>query len=273
MPSAEAPSAVRPQGASTTEISKQLTDPVSLTWSLKVKNTITFRDVTGHGDQVQYELQFQPVMPVLLTPALKLITRPEFRLVDSKPYAGEQGYLRRTTGAGDTVLDLVLSPVSDPWLVGLGPTFVFPTANLDETGQGKWQAGPDGVLGYKAKRWIAGVIVQQWWSFAGAQSRKPVSQLNLQYIAQYYFAHGWSLGSSPTIEFDWRAPPGNQVTFPIGLEIAKVVRLGGAVPVKFSLQGEYVPVHPDSNGDRFIIELTITPVIPAPLSGPQFSGS
>ncbi len=272
MPSAGVPPG-DPEKVSTTEISKRLTNPVSLTWSLKLKNKITFRDVTGHGDQAQYELEFQPVLPVLLTPALKLITRPEFRLVDSKPYAGQQGNLRRTTGVGDTILDLLLSPVSDPWLIGVGPTFVFPTANLDQTGQGKWQAGPDGVLGYKSKRWIAGVIAQQWWSFAGAPSRESVSQLDLQYIAQYYFAHGWSLGTSPTIEFDWRATPGNQVTFPIGLEVAKVVRLGGEVPVKFALQGEYIPIHPDSNGQRFIIEFTITPVIPALLNGPLFGGS
>lgn len=253
-----------------TEISKNVADPVSTTWSLKVKNNLLFLDVAGHADPVQYQLQFQPTLPVLLTPDLKLITRPEFTLVDDKPYTNGQGELRRTTGVGDTILDLVLSPIAGHWLLALGPTFVFPTANLDQTGQGKWQAGPAGVFGYRAKRWLAGVIAQQWWSFAGAPDRPAVSELHLQYIADLFFADGWSFGTSPTLKVDWRAAAGQQVTFPLGPTLGKVVDFPGGLPVKFELEGLYVPVRPDPNGEQFVIQITITPVIPPLLRGPLF---
>lgn len=76
----------------------------------------------------------------------------------------------------------------------------------------------------------------------------------------------------PIIKVDWRATPGNQVTFPLGPSVAKAVRFGGELPVKFEIRGMYVPVYPDSNRERFIIQLIVTPVVPALLPGPLFGG-
>jgi hypothetical protein len=256
---------------SSTEVNKNVTDPVSTTWSLKLENEVSFLDIDGHGSPVEDELKFQPTLPVLLTPTLKVIARPEFKLLDSKPFTSH-GNLERTTGVGDTTLDLVLSPVTPPWLLALGSTFVFPTANLDETGQGKWQAGPAGVLGYRTKEWLAVFYAQQWWSFAGPASRAPVTELHLQYIASYFFGDGWSVGTDPILKVDWRATPGNQVTFPIGPNVAKVVKLADAAPVKFQLDALYVPVTPEK-GPQCIIEVKITPVIPALLPGPLLSAA
>ena len=255
-----------PAGDSSTEINRKVTNPLSTTWSFKVINKVTFRDVGSHGDHPQYTLQLQPIMPVWLSTEWKLIARPEFTFVDDTPYTNSQGDLHRTTGLGDTILDLVLSPQLRPWLIALGSTFTFPTANLDQTGMGKWQAGPAGVVGYQAKRWTAYLIAQQWWSFAGSSSRPAQNHLNLQYVASYFFGDGWSIGTSPTIKFDWRATDG-KVTFPIGPTLGKVIKAGG-VPVKLELQGVYMPVYPDANGDRFAVELQIIPVVPAPIEGP-----
>jgi hypothetical protein len=165
----------------------------------------------------------------------------------------------------------VLSPILGPWLFALGPTFVCPTANLEETGQGKWQAGPASVFGYRSKTWLAGVIEQQWWSFAGSPGRPAVSELHLQYIASYFFGDGWSIGTAPIIKVNWRASPGNGVTFPFGPALAKVVKIGG-LPVKFEVRAMYVPVHPDTNGDQFQIQLLVTPVIRTLVPGPLFGG-
>jgi hypothetical protein len=258
-----------PQRDSSTEINQKVTDPISSTWSLKVKNTVTFEDVASGGDHPDYQLQFQPTMPLRVTSDWKLIVRPQFTLVEDTPFASH-GDVHRTTGVGDTVLDAVVSPKARPWLLALGSTMIFPTANLDQTGKGKWQAGPGGVLGYRVPRWIAVLIAQQWWSYAGATARPAQNHMNLQYTASYFFGDGWSIGTSPTILFDWRAAAGNQVTFPVGPTVGKVVKLGGAVPVKFELQGLYVPVHPEHDGERFIIQLQVIPVIPALVEGPFF---
>lgn len=264
----------RPASAadSNTQINRKVTDPVSTTWSLKIINEVTLREVGSGGEHAKYELRFQPTMPLLLTGSVKLITRPEFTLIDDTPYSGSQG-TARTTGVGDTILDMVLSPELGPWLLGLGPTFVFPTANLDQTGQGKWQMGPAGVVGYRTKTWLATAIAQQWWSFAGAPSRAAVSELHFQYIASYFFGDGWSVGTSPTIKVDWRAPAGDQLTFPVGPTAGKVLKLGGSVPIKLEMDAVYMAVRPDHDGERCAFELKIIPVVPAPLQRPLYDPS
>ena len=267
--SAAAQERPRPSGStravSATEINKKVTDPVSPTWSLKLQNNVIVLDIDGHGDRVQDTFVFQPTLPFWLADNLKLIPRPKLTLIDTKPYT-DDGELRRALGLGDTVLDLVLSPKLGGWLLALGPTFIFPTASAEQTGQGKWQTGPAGVIGYRGDNWLAGVIEQQWWSFAGSSSRSTVSALHLQYIASYFFADGWSIGTSPTIKLDWRASADNRVTFPVGPTLGKVVRLG-AVPVKIEIQAVWVPVRPDQNGEKAQIQLNVIPVVPGLIHG------
>src|SRR5262245_42472557 len=91
-----------PVEQSPTQVNERVTEPVSLTWSLKLKNTLTFEDVGTSGDHPEYALQFQPTMPVWLNDRWKLIVRPEFTLIDDVPYTNAVGGLSRTTGFGDT---------------------------------------------------------------------------------------------------------------------------------------------------------------------------
>jgi hypothetical protein len=94
--------------------------------------------------------------------------------------------------------------------------------------------GPAGVLGYLGEKYIVGLFPQQWWSMAGPGSN-TISQLNLQYFASYFLSNGWSVGTSPSMLVNWYAhESGNMVTFPIGLSLSKVQRLG-RLPVRFAL--------------------------------------
>lgn len=100
-------------------------------------------------------------MPLALTDGLNLITRPVFQLMNSTPYVNESGNLHRVTGFGDTILATMLSPspkLAGPWLLSLGPTFIFPTASNSCLGQNKWQIGPAGVFGCLGDKWLAGVF-------------------------------------------------------------------------------------------------------------------
>ena len=259
-----APPAARrdPSRLPETEINRRVTDPVSDTWSIKLENEVQLLDLEHHGTEVENVLKLQPTMPILLGERFKLIARPELTLVDDKPYTNKAGALRRTTGFGDTILDLVLSPRRTPWRLALGPTFVFPTGNLEQTGQGKWQIGPAGVFGYHTSRWLAGVIGQQWFSYAGDADRRSVSELHLQYLAYWFFADGWSIGTDPTLKVDWNAASGQQVTFPVGPSIGKVVKIGATLPVKLELDLVYTPVHPD-DGQVAAFLFKVIPVVPA----------
>jgi hypothetical protein len=252
--------------ASLTEVNKELSNPISTIWALSFQQNTFW---LNKPERNVVNLLFQPVLPVSLTSNWNLITRPVIPVFNSTPYVNKSGNLHRVTGFGDTVLVELLSPSSKlagPWLVGAGPTFIFPTASNSRLGQNKWQIGPTGLLGYLGEKWIAGVFPQQWWSVGGPGSN-TTSQMNLQYFYAYFPAAGWSVGTSPNMLVNWYARKNsNKVTFPIGINISKVVKIG-PLPVKFAVQGQYMPVHPDVFGQKWNLQFAITPVIPKLIKG------
>ncbi|HTJ08674.1 MAG TPA: hypothetical protein VL393_03205 [Candidatus Binataceae bacterium] len=243
------------------EVNKQLSNPISSIWALQLQENSYW---LNKPERNAANLQFQPVLPLALTDDWNLITRPVFQVMNSSPYVNESGNLHRVTGFGDTILATMLSPspkLAGPWLLGLGPSFIFPTASNSRLGQNKWQLGPAGVVGYLGGKWIAGVFPQQWFS-VGGPGLQTVSQMNIQYFFQYFPGGGWGIGTSPNMLVNWYAnKSGNEITFPIGLQISKVIKIG-PLPVKLAVQGQYMPVHPDVFGQKWNLQFAVTPVIP-----------
>src|SRR5260370_13194361 len=93
----------------------------------------------------------------------------------------------------------MLSPspkLGGAWLLGLGPSFIFPTASNSRLGQNKWQIGPGGVFGYLGGKWLAGGFPQQWFSGGGAgpQTTRPI---NVNYFFCYLPAQASGIPTSP----------------------------------------------------------------------------
>jgi len=261
---------------SLTELSKQLTNPISSTWSVGFQQNNYMLDMgLGRESHWNSNLNFQPVLPVTLTENWNLITRPVVTLLNSAPHPDPHhpGDIKRTTGFGDTILMEMFSASPNlvgNWLVGLGPTFIFPTASSDYTGQGKWQVGPAAIVGYLSKKWIVGAFVQNWSSFGGSGNRKDTNQMNLQPIAGYFLPDGWNIGYSGNILANWKADrDGDTWTVPLGLGISKVLKLG-RLPIKVGLAGQYMVHHPDVGGQKWNIQLSVTPVIPKLIKGNLF---
>ncbi len=252
--------------ASLTEVNKELSNPISTIWALSFQQNTFWLNKPERNVE---NLLFQPVLPVSPTSDWNLITRPVIPVFNSTPYVNKSGNLHRVTGFGDTVLVELLSPSSrlaGPWLLGVGPTFIFPTASNSRLGQNKWQMGPTGLLGYLGERWITGVFPQQWFSVGGPGSN-TISQMNLQYFFAYFPAAGWSVGTSPNMLVNWYASKNsNKVTFPIGLNVSKVVKIG-PLPVKLAVQRQYMPVRPDVFGQQWNLQFSVTPVIPKLIKG------
>jgi hypothetical protein len=250
---------------SLTEVNKQLTNPISSIWSL----TFQFNNFILENDHWNNNMLFQPVLPISLTEDWNLINRPVIPVYNSVPHPIGPNRIRQTTAFGDIADVEMLSPANTgPWLLALGPTAIFPSATSMFTGQGKYQIGPAGVLGYLAKDYIVGVFPQQWWSVSGG-GRPPVSQLNLQPFASVFFGEGWSVGYSGNILANWHADSDQQWTVPVGLAISKVVKLG-RLPVRIALAGQYMPVHPSEFGQEWNVQLVLAPVIPKLFKGTLF---
>src|SRR5271155_3984720 len=182
---------------SETEVNKELSNPISSIWALQIQENTYFihPGMEDKSSRNSVNVQFQPVLPLALTDDWNLITRPVFQVVNSVPVptaidpissatgvrvpvAGtitSTGRIYQATGFGDTILATLLSPspkLAGPWLLGAGPTFIFPTATTTNAGQKKWQLGPGGVFGYLGEHYIVGVFPQQWFSVGGNGSRQ-----------------------------------------------------------------------------------------------------
>jgi hypothetical protein len=193
------PSEGEAQGQSLNELNKELSNPVSSVWSIAFQqNNYRVGTVPGQGDHWNSNLNFQPVLPVALTKNWNFITRPVVTVFNSVPHPNPHNpaEINRTTGFGDTVFMEMLAPTPKlvgKWLLGIGPTFIFPTASSEFTGQGKWQVGPAAVVGYLSQKWIIGGFVQNWTSFGGSGNRPDTNQMNLQPLAAYFLPGGWSM--------------------------------------------------------------------------------
>ena len=187
-----------------------------------------------------YRYQFMPTFPVPLGERWNWVSRLVLPVV-SVPLKQEVGRLfqldpgnnlrpdgtlpadldpfGRTTGLGDIAYVGLVGPKHLPKVAGgslilaAGPTLIFPTASEDILGQGKWQAGPAFAAGLITEHWRMGVFPQQWWSFAGDDHRRSVSQMNLQYFLYYAPTPNWEIGMSPNMFVNWKAPEWQSVDF------------------------------------------------------------
>jgi hypothetical protein len=258
---------------SLTELNKKVTNPVSSTWSLQFQEN-NFRVDPGHGENDRWStnLIFQPVMPVAINDDWNLITRPVLPLFVSQahPESGNPSDPDRSTAFGDITLLNLVSPspkLVGRWLLGAGPTWIFPTAPSEFTGQGKYQVGPAVLVGYLSKKWIVGALAQDWWSFGGKGGREETSSMNLQPIASYFLPDGWSVGYSGNILANWESNRArNTWTVPIGAQVAKVVKFG-PLPIRLSLGLQWFPVQPEKYGQDWNVQIQITPVIPKLIKG------
>ena len=252
------------------EITRHLANPVSSIWALEFQfNNYFLEGAPSDKTRFQSLVNFQPVLPLHLTKDLNLIVRPVLPFIFTSPvFTPGEGFSQKS-GFGDMALVTFLSPRhAGNWILGVGPTFIFPTAGKDERlGQGNWQLGPGGVFGYYNKKWLALVFPQQWWKYAG--EGPATSQANIQYILFRFIPGGWQVGTAPNILIDWKAVNDNKVTFPVGLQVGKTVKFG-RLPVNFSIQGQWMPWHPDTLSQRWNIQLVIKPVIPSLIPGTIF---
>jgi hypothetical protein len=265
--SAAAPGTAEPEPhqMSASDLNQQITNPVGNVWSLQSQ----FQNFKLSNGQWNNVWNFQPALPISLTKDWNLITRTVLPFYNIVPHETAPGEFKRTAGFGDITLNEIFSPAhAGNWLLGAGPTFIFPTASSTFTGQGKVALGPVGLVGYMTKDFILGVFPQQWFAVSGSPSRPYTSNLNLQPIATMFFGDGWDVGYSGNILANWRAPSGDVWTVPVGLNIGKVVKFG-PLPVKLQFAGQYMPVHPNS-GPKYNLQLQITPVIPKLFKGTLF---
>lgn len=178
----------------------------------------------------------------------------------------------RTTGFGDMYYVGLFSP-KEPikfkgggngvW--GLGFDIGLPTASDDVLGTGKWTAGPSALYAYLGPKWKLGVLLQQYWDFAGDDDRPDVNTTNLQYMYYYSLDSTTSIGAGPNIIIDWEQDGVDRFTVPVGIGINKTINIG-KVPVRFGTEAMYSVARPnDIAGVRWDFRFYAIAAVPSAL--------
>jgi hypothetical protein len=187
----------------------------------------------GPYTRFQYNLNIQPVFPIMLSSSWNLISRtiipivnqpsPASPAVCATPLLGCQS----TFGFGDVQQQFFFAPKTKPDQIiwGLGPIFQFPTGAPNSTlSSGKWAAGPDAVVLIMPGKWVIGVLGTQLWSFAGLPNRPNVSASLVQPFVNYNIKDGWAVSTAPVMTVNSNLV-GTKWTVPVGGGVAKTFKL------------------------------------------------
>ncbi len=188
----------------------------------------------GYGPftRMQYNLNLQPVFPVMLSAKMTLITRTIIPIVnqpspESPVVCASPGGCPSTLGLSDIQEQLFFAPKTKPGQLiwGAGPVFGFPTATPNTLGSGKWSAGPDAVALVMPGKWVLGALVTQLWSVAGLPNRPNVSTFLVQPFVNYNLKAGWAISSAPIVTSN-ASIPGTKWIVPLGGGVSKTFKDG-----------------------------------------------
>lgn len=187
----------------------------------------------GPYTRYQYNLNVQPVFPIMLSPKVNLIARTIIPVLSQPSFApppvcASPAGCPWTTGLSDIQEQLFFAPKTKQGelIWGVGPIFAFPTASPNTLGSGKWSAGPDAVALVMPGSWVLGALVTQLWSFAGLPNRPNVSSFLVQPFVNYNLKRGWAVSTAPIITANW-ASSQNTWTVPIGGGVSKTFKNDG----------------------------------------------
>lgn len=145
-------------------------------------------------------------------------------------------------GLGDILQSLFLSPKStEPFIWGVGPVFLLPTATDDSLGTEQWGMGPTAVILKQSGPWTCGILANHIWSFARDDGRSEVNATYLQPFLAHTFKTATTLKVSSESTYDWTD---HQWTVPLIGGVSQAVKIG-KLPVSLGVLGKYWVEKPD----------------------------
>jgi hypothetical protein len=202
------------------ELAKKLSNPVAALISVPFQNNT---DVgIGQYNGSRNTLNFQPVIPISLSPKLNLITRYIVPIISQRDITGDG---TSQNGLGDAVVSAWFSPseAKNGLVWGVGPVFLVPIATNDFFASKKFGVGPTALVLKQFNGWTVGGLVNQIWSVAGDANKNDINQMFIQPFMSYNWKSGAGLGLSSEITQNWTSSSTTAYLIP---SITAVTKLG-----------------------------------------------
>jgi hypothetical protein len=221
------------------DLAKATQNPVSDLISLPFQNNTTYGN--GPFNRPQNVLNIQPVLPFGIGDKITMINRVIAPII-TQPSTTED---KSTTGLGDINYTAWFSPKESGKLIyGVGPVLQFPTATKTELGSKEFGVGPSIVALTMINKWVAGIVVNNIWTFGDISENKFL----FQYFVNYNLPKAWYLVTAPIMTANWNAADGQQWIIPFGAGVGKVFKIGKQ-PMNLNAQVYYNAVTPTGVGE------------------------
>jgi hypothetical protein len=254
-------SAATPSAA---ELAAELSNPNTAVATMTFKNQFRWYegDLPDADNQFNYSLLFQPALPFVLASGDKVIWRPAIPLLFDQPVLGANGF-EGETGLGDIAFDLAYAPKLEnkSLLLAYGLITSLPTATND-LGSERWTLGPEILIGKLTPKWILGIFPSHQWDIGGSGDA-DINLTSIQVFYTYLLGGGWSVGTGPTITYDWES---EQWTVPLQINAGKTVIWNGR-PWKLSAELSYYVEKADAFGPEWMLGLNFAPVVKNAMAG------
>ncbi|MGC1650832.1 MAG: hypothetical protein WA741_33835 [Candidatus Sulfotelmatobacter sp.] len=236
-------------------LAEEVRNPLAALTQVQLSNDFDFGAAGGNG--FLYTFMLQPIVPFKISDNWNLITRSAFTAT-SVPDSEGSG---RTTGTGDSDIQFYFShDRARSFIWGFGPVLGIPTASNSLLGSGKWTLGPGFAIVRQTEDWTYGILVNQFWSFAGGKNRDSVTLMLLHPVFSYTWKSGWSLGLDSESTYDAKASSSERWTVPLQISISKEANFGKR-PVNLSFGVIPYAVAP-SGSPSVGLNFTITRLFP-----------
>ena len=202
------------------DLAKQTQNPIASLISVPFQGNWDFG--LGDRDATGTLLNFQPVVPIPVSPSTNVVLRVIMPLTSQPPSVSNGA---RINGMGDVLATAFFSPSKAGRLIwGAGPVVLLPTATDSGLGTEKFGVGPSVVALIQPGRWTLGGLFNHVWSTSGANDRTDLDQTYLQPFANYNLGGGLAVGVSVEASANWNAD--DTWTAPMLFSVSKVTLLG-----------------------------------------------
>jgi hypothetical protein len=196
----------------------KLSNPVANLISVPVQSNLDFG--VGPGDGTKWTTNIQPVIPFGINDDWNVISRTILPVIDQQGIA--LGGANNAFGLGDITQSLFFSPKDpEPFVWGIGPAMLLPTATDSDLGLDEWAAGPTAVILKQNKGWTFGALANHLWSFAGS-GNQSVNATYFQPFVSYATPKATSFTLNLETTYDWQ---NSQWTVPANFLVAQVLKI------------------------------------------------
>jgi hypothetical protein len=156
----------------------------------------------------------------------QLATRLDTPLVRTDIISNDNPNGDSESGYGDTLTQIgFIAPEENRRRYGFGVRLNWPTASHDEMGSGKYQLGPIAGVSYYPENWsqgsYIGLIVRDFFDYAGKDNRSDIHQLSIKPTFHYAFPDDYFVSMKPDIRINWEQE--NQMFVPFNITLGKMI--------------------------------------------------